>query len=74
MMSPKKVPSCMGKLVRSTPHPIAVSPESSQIGTWTPAVLMWAIMQAEIPSMQVALLETAPFFQSGQRPMPPAKV
>ena len=54
MMSPKKVPSCIGKLTRSTPQPMAVSFASSQSGTWTPAVLTWAIMQAESASMHWA--------------------
>ena len=56
------------------PQPMAVSFESSQSGTWTPAVLTWAIMQAETPSMHCWSVETPPFFQAGQRPMPPAKV
>jgi hypothetical protein len=73
-MSPKKVPSCIGKFTRSTPQPMAESFESSQSGTWTPEVLTWAIMQAERPSMHWELLAMPPFFQDGQRPMPPAKV
>ena len=56
------------------PQPMTESLESSQSGTWTPAVLTWAIMQAERPSMHWASVETPPFFQAGQRPMPPAKV
>ena len=56
------------------PQPMTASLESSQRGTWTPAVLTCDMMQAERPSMHTGSVETPPFFQAGQRPMPPAKV
>ena len=56
------------------PQPMAGVLVSSQTGTWTPAVLTWAIMQEETSSSQEPLLLMPPFFQVGQRPKPPAKV
>jgi hypothetical protein len=78
-MSPKNVPSCIGKFARSTPHPtgmppLTVDPLSNQTGTWTPAVLTCAIRQAETASMQRAFPATLPYFHSGHRPRPPEKV
>ncbi len=47
---------------------------SSHSGTWMPAVLTWAMMQAETPVMQRSLVWTSPDFHSGQRPMLPGNV
>ena len=73
MMLPKKVPSWNGK-AGLRPQPMAGEAASSQSGMWTPAVLTWAIMQADTSSWQLPLFPTPPFFQVGQSPMAPAKV